>query len=118
MVVFIVALLGSIIMGMLQINTEEIQIMRNHIYAAQALVVAEAGLEDAVAQLRDDLSWDAGFTNKAFDDGQYTVTVDDTEITSVATSSQGYVAKVTAMVTVTGSSSPYVVRIDSMTVNK
>jgi len=118
MVVFVVALLSAIITGMLQINTEEIQVMRNHIHAAEALAVAEAGLNDALAQLRDDSSWNAGFENKPFVDGQYTVTVDDGRIISVATSSRGYMAKMEATVTVTGDIAPYVVRIDNLKVNE
>lgn len=118
MVVFIVAMLASIITGMLQINTEEVQITQNHIRAAEALAAAEAGLEDAFAQLRGDSSWDAGFKNKFFLGGQYTVTVDRGRITSVATSSLGYVAKMEATVTVAGSSPPHVVTIDSIKVNK
>ncbi len=42
-------------------------------YQAQAL--AEAGLEDALAELREDASWRTGFTDKPFGDGTYTVTL-------------------------------------------
>ena len=49
MVVFIVALLSTVVMGMLQINTEEIQLMQNHIYAAEALATA-GGRERKEAQ--------------------------------------------------------------------
>ena len=118
MTVFIVALLAAIVTGMLQINTEEIQIMQNHIRAAEALAVAEAGLEDALAELRTDSAWNTGFDNKGFVNGQYTVTVDGRKITSVATSSQGQVARVQAEVTVVGSNSPYIVTVDNIRVNE
>ncbi len=42
--IFVVALLSAITIGILQINTEEIQLMRNQIRAAEALAIAEAGL--------------------------------------------------------------------------
>lgn len=116
--VFIVALLAAIVTGMLQINTEEVRIMQNHIRAAEALAVAEAGLEDAFAQLRTNSNWNTGFDNKSFVSGRYTVTVNGGRITSVATSSQGQVAKVQATVTVAGGRSPYVVRIDNLKVNE
>ena len=50
MTVFVVALLSAMVMGMLQINVEEIRIMHNQIRAAEALAVAEAGLNDALAE--------------------------------------------------------------------
>ena len=119
--IFVVALLSAITIGILQINTEEIQLMRNQIRAAEALATAEAGLNDAFAEIRADSSWTTGFTDKAFNGGTYTVTVSGTlpnlAITSTGTSSQGFVAKVEADVTV-GSSSPYIIRIDSLRINE
>ena len=118
MVVFVVALLGAIIMGMLQMNTEEIQIMRNHVRAVEALAIAEAGLNDALAQLRADSTWDTGFTDKPFCHGAYTVTVEASRITSVATSAQGYVARVETEVSVASEGPPHSVSIDSFRVNE
>jgi Tfp pilus assembly protein PilX len=42
---------------------------------AQAQAIAEAGLEDALLQLRLNPDWRTGFTNKTFGSGAYTVTV-------------------------------------------
>ncbi len=118
LMIFIIALLSAVVMGMLQINTEELQVMQNHIQAVEALALAEAGLEDALAQLRTDSSWNAGFSNKSFTTGHYTVSVNGDQITSVATSSKGQTARVQATVTVSDSGSPYVVRVDSIKVNE
>jgi type II secretory pathway component PulK len=118
MVVFLVALLSAVVMGMLQINTEEVQLMQNYVNAAQALTVAEAGLNDALAQIRANASWNVGFTSKAFVGGTYTVTVSGGTITSVGTSSQGSSAKVQATVTVANSGPPYVIEMDSCRVNQ
>ena len=119
--IFVVALLSAITIGILQINTEEIQLMRNQIRAAEALATAEAGLNDAFAELRTDPNWSTGFTDKAFNDDLYTVTIigslPNLTITSTGTSSQGFVAKVEADITV-GSSSPYIIRIDSLRINE
>jgi len=119
--IFAVALLSAITIGILQVNTEEIQLMRNQIRAAEALATAEAGLNDAFAELRADSSWTTGFTDKAFNDDSYTVTVTGSlpnlTITSIGTSSQGFVAKVEADITV-GSSSPYVIAIDNLRINE
>jgi Tfp pilus assembly protein PilX len=119
--IFIIALMSAAVIGMLQVNTEEIQLMRNQIYAVQALAVAEAGLNDAFSELRDDSSWADGFTDKLFNGGSYTVTVSGTLpnliITSTGTSSQGFVARVEADVTLS-SGSPYIIRIDNLRINE
>ena len=118
--IFIIALLAAVVMGMLQINTEEIQVMRNQICAAEALATAEAGLNDAFAEIRADISWNAGFTDKAFNGGSYTVTVGGAPpnlmITSSGTSSQSFVGRVDADITV-GAGSPHIIRIDSLRFN-
>jgi len=120
-VVFAIALLATITVGILQMTTEELQLMQNQLYAAQAMCTAEAGLNDAFAQIRTDSSWTSGFTNKSFNSDTYTVTVTGTlptrTITSTATSSQGYVARVAADVNV-GSGPPYIIRIDNLRINE
>lgn len=118
MSVFVVALLAAIVIGMLQINTEEIQIMQNHIRGAEALAVAEAGLNDALAQLRADATWHAGFTDKPFAGGTYTVTCSGSQITCFATSAEGFSARIEADVTVAWAGPPYLVGIDRIRVNE
>ena len=119
--IFATALLCAITIGILQVNTEEIQLMRNQIYAAEAQAIAEAGLNDAFSELRVDSSWNSGFSDKTFDNGSYTVTVSGTlpnlTITSTGTSAQSFVARVEADITV-GSASPYLIRIDSLRINE
>jgi hypothetical protein len=106
---------------MAQMNTEEIQLMRNQIFAAYALATAEAGLNDAFSEIRADPNWTTGFTDKAFNGGSYTVTVTGSlpnrTITSTGTSSEGFVAKVEADVTIS-TSSPYIIRIDNLRINE
>ena len=119
--IFAIALLSTLVCGMLQMNTEEIQLMQNQIYAAGARTVAEAGLNDAYYELRSDSSWTTGFSSKSFDGGSYTVAVmgslPNLTITSTGTSSQGFVSKVAADITV-GTVSPYVIRVDELRVNE
>ena len=118
--IFVIALLSALVMGMAQMNTEEIQLMRNQIFAAYALATAEAGLNDAFYEIRADPNWTTGFTDKAFNGGSYTVTVTGSlpnrTITSTGTSSEGFVAKVEADVTIS-TSSPYIIRIDNLRIN-
>jgi Tfp pilus assembly protein PilX len=121
MTVMAVALLSALVMGILQINTEEIQVVQNQVYAAQALSIAEAGLNDAFSELREDSSWTTGFSDKPFSDGSYTVSVSgalpNLTITSTGSSSQGFTARVEAEVTV-GTSQPYMIRIDNYRINE
>lgn len=117
-VVFVVALMSVVVMGMLQVNTEEIQLMQNHVYGAQAQAVAEAGLNDALAELRADSAWDAGFAGKPFDGGSYTVVVKGSTLTSTGVTSGGFVAKVEADVSVSTDGPPYVVNIDALRINQ
>jgi hypothetical protein len=120
--IFVVALLSAMVIGILQMNTEETQLMQNQVWAAQALAVAEAGLNDAFAQIRTDSGWDDGFDSKSFNGGSYTVTVTGSlpnpTIESTGTSSQGFVARVQADVTVASSGPPYVIRIDNLRINE
>jgi len=120
-VVFAIALMTALVAGILQLNTEQIRIMKNEIFAAEAVTIAEAGIADAFSELRSDSSWNAGFSEKSFGGGSYTVTVTgtppDPNINSTGTSPQGFVAMVKAEVTIS-SESPYVVRIDKLRINE
>ena len=78
MVVFAIALIATITMGILVMTTEELQLMQNQLFAAQAMCTAEAGLNDAFAQIRTSSSWTTGFTGKAFNGGTYDVNVTGT----------------------------------------
>jgi Tfp pilus assembly protein PilX len=126
-VVFAIAMMTVLVAGILQLNSEQIQIMKNETYAAQAIATAEAGLNDAFAEIRANSGWtpDASYTNKSFPDyGTYTVTYEgsppDPNIISEGTTSQGFVARVKAEVTIGKSTSPntYVIRIDKLRINE
>ena len=118
MVVFVIAFLATIVMAILEMNTEEIQLMQNNVYAAEALAQAEAGLNDALYEIRSDSSWTTGFTDKSFNGGTYTVTVSSGTIESTGTTGQSYMAKVSADVTISASGPPHVVRIDELRINE
>jgi hypothetical protein len=125
MVVFVVALISVLTSGLLQINTEQIQLMDNQLGAAEAQAIAEAGLNDAFAQLRSNAVWTDGFTEKAFSGGSYTVTVSsysggnglsDLTVVSTGRTDEGFVFRMRADITVdTGSVN--VIRIDNLRLN-
>jgi type II secretory pathway component PulK len=118
--IFATALLSAITIGILQMNTEEIQLMRNQIYAAEAQAIAEAGLNDAFAEIRVIDTFNNDY-NKSFAGGSYSVDITsnlpNVTVKSTGTSSQGFVARIEADVTV-GSTSPYIIRIDSLRINE
>jgi hypothetical protein len=120
-VVFAIALLTTITVGILVMTTEELQLMQNQLFAVNAMCTAEAGLNDAFASIRSNSGWTTGFTNKAFNSGSYTVTIAGTlpnrTITATGTSSQGYIARIAADITVS-TVSPYKIRIDKLRVNE
>jgi hypothetical protein len=119
--VFTIALMSILVIGMVQMVTEEVQLAQNHIYAAQAIAVAEAGLNDAFYELRSDSSWNSGFTDKVFGGSSYTVTVAGTlpniAIESTGTTAQNFMARIAADITIS-SSTPYIIRIDNSRVNE
>ena len=117
MTVFVIALLSTLVITILDLNSTDIQIMQTQVHAVEALMTAEAGLENALAQLRLDATWNDGFTNKAFNGGAYSVEVDNEEITSVSTSDQGFTANVVATVTISTAGPPYTVRVDTFDIN-
>jgi len=121
-VVFAIALMAALVAGILQLNTEQIQLMKNEIFAAQANAIADAGLADAFSELRSNPNWNAGFSNKSFGGGSYAVTVEgtspDPNIISIGTSPQGFVAKVEAEVTIGSTSPSHIIRIDKLRINE
>lgn len=120
--VFVIALVSAVVVGLLQMTTEEIQIMSNQVYTTEALATAEAGLNDAFAELRADSGWTTGFTNKSFNGGSYTVTVSGTlpslSLESTSTSSQGFVARAQTDIRVGASGPPYAIVIDALRINE
>jgi len=75
MAVFIIAIGAVLIIGFLELSLADLEIVRNHHYSTRALYIADAGIEDALYELGQSSSWNAGFTNKAFAGETYTVVV-------------------------------------------
>jgi len=120
-VIFVIALLSTLVIGMLQLNTEEIMLMQNYIYAAESRSIAEAGLNAAFAEIRNDSSWTTGFTGTAFGSGNYSVavagTLPDLTLDATSTTSKGYASHVEADIIV-GGSAPHIIQIKELRVNQ
>ncbi len=120
--IFIVALLSAVVMGIMQLNRKEIQLVHDQIFAAQAIATAEAGLNNTFARILTNGAWTDGFDGEAFDGGFFNVSVTGTlpnrTIISEGTTLYGFVARVEAEVTVSASGSDNIVRIDNLRVNE
>jgi Tfp pilus assembly protein PilX len=118
--VFVSALFGAMVIGMMQLNTEETMITANYMEMTKAVAVAEAGLNDAYYNIRQDRNWAAGFLGKSFDGNLYTVTVSGTlpnrSLVSTGTTGSGYKARIEADITVS-SSAPYSVNVTKIRIN-
>jgi Tfp pilus assembly protein PilX len=123
---FVIALVSALVIGILQINMSEIRLTQHRVYASQALALAEAGLNAALAQIRWDRNWTDGFQDEIlageekFGGGDYDVDVnsDNLTISAAVTSWQGYTSTIEAQITVSDGNSPYIIRIDNMKVNE
>ncbi|MCL5279274.1 MAG: hypothetical protein M1376_05135 [Planctomycetes bacterium] len=117
-VVLLVALLAAVVMGHLQINTEEIQLVQNHVGGAEAIALAEAGLNDALAQLRRDPAWCAGYTDKPLGGEAYSVRVDGSTVTAAARTARGFVAKIEAEITRGTGDAGLLVEVNKLRINQ
>lgn len=75
MAIFALFFITLLIVAFLDITTIDLQIVKNQTTSLKALYIADAGIEDAIYELRQVKEWDDGFTDKPFNDGSYTVTV-------------------------------------------
>ena len=118
-VLFAIALLTAFVTGMLEMNVEQIQLMKNEAFMAEATAIAEAGFADAFARLRTPPHFLGNFSEN-FGGGSYSVSVTGSlpnpTFISRGISPQGFEAKIQADVTVdTGS---WVIRIDKYRINE
>ncbi len=137
--VFAIAMLSTLVVGILEANTSEIQLVQNQLYAAQALALAEAGLNAVMAQIRNDPTWRQDIPTveetvhykdmwvngalpadaEEFADGYYIVGFDGSRvvITAGVKSWRGYTAIIEAQVTISPGV-PHIIRIDNLKVNE
>lgn len=137
--VFAIAMLSTLVVGILEANTSEIQLVQNQLYAAQALALAEAGLNAVMAQIRNDPTWTQDIPTvteigqykntwvdgslpadaEEFGDGYYTIGFDGSRvvITAGVKSWRGYTAIIEAQVTISPDV-PHIIRIDNLKVNE
>lgn len=105
--------------AMWELMTTDLEIITNHTRSMQSLYIADAGIEDAIYNLRQDKNWNTGFTDKTFPLGSgstYTVAVVDAPYGNTLTSIgkiANFERKIVSYVLVSGLSTPYRVKIVS-----
>lgn len=119
-VVFLLALTAAMVIGMHHLTAEELLQVKNRRETARAFAVAEAGLNDAIAAIRRDSSWQSGFSNKPFFEDFYTVSVAGTPplmtIDSTGTTADGYQVRLAVQIR-TELNPPHRVAIQSLRIN-
>lgn len=79
-VLFIASVTTALLIGILDTQTLEYSGLRNTVDAERARYLAEAGIQHALAELEQDITWRAGYSNIAFPVGgstTYSVSVSD-----------------------------------------
>ena len=109
-------------MAFLDIATVDFQVLQNNKYSNEALYIAQAGVEDAISRLRQNINWQAPnaapllIEFPAGSGNYYSVTCPELNppktITSTATLSNGYKRRIETGVQVFGASSLYTVIIN------
>lgn len=94
--VLIIALMVASALSLLIISTLEMvtsgtYIANNHKKYLQSLYIADAGVEDSIKHLRANPSWSAGFSNKSFESGIYTVSINNSSYPLITITSTGTV---------------------------
>lgn len=119
-VIFLLALTAVLVIGMLHLTTEELLQAQNQMEMARAWMAAEAGMNDAIVRIRQDIFWNTGFTNKPFFEDSYTVSIAGTPplltVDSMGRTASGYQTRLVAEVR-TGLNPPYPVTIQSFRIN-
>ncbi len=110
-------ILATLVIGFLNISSIDLVLVKNHIHSLKAYYIAEAGVTDAINQIRlngplADTQWEAFFPSGSSD--KYTVAVSQSS-TVINSTGFAYVANFSRVldvrVQISGSSPPYNVSI-------
>ncbi|MEK7298880.1 MAG: hypothetical protein AAB066_03225 [Candidatus Margulisiibacteriota bacterium] len=121
MAVFLIGMVTILVSAHALVINTDLQIVKNVIYTNEARNVAEAGIEDAISELRNNYLWQAGFSDKAFPinaTSTYTVTVlnnyPSITLDSVGNVLGQYQCHIRVQLIVMGAplAAPYAIRVD------
>ncbi len=119
MTVLLIVFISIGIVAFLDIATVDFNVLQNNRYSEEALYIAQAGVEDVISRLRNNMNYQAPAGTPlvvTFSGHQYSVTCPQLNppkiITSTATLSNGYKREIEASVQVFGTAAPYKVIIN------
>ena len=78
----ILTILSTVAIMAVNQSNDEIDMSFNQLHEEQAFYIADAGLKMAIKELNNDNSWRAGFADKNFGEGVFSVTVSDSSTDS------------------------------------
>ena len=116
---FTALIMGTLIMGFALNTALDFNLVANHMNSLRAYYIAEAGVADAINQMRtsgsmSDSSWSSTFPPSTPDQYSVVVSSSSTLITSTGTANaSGFSRQLLVRVAVSGSSSPYRVTISN-----
>lgn len=115
---FMALILATLIIGFLNVTAIDLNLVKNHMYSSKAYYIAEAGVADAISQMRlngplADTQWEETFPPNTSDTYNVSVSQNSTVITSTGLASvSNFSRALEVKVSVSGSSSPYSVSIN------
>jgi len=116
--VFTTVILATLIIAFLNITAIDLNLVKNHMCSSKAYYIAEAGVADAINQMRlngplADTQWGDTFPPNTSDTYNVSVSQNSTVITSTGLASvSNFSRALEVKVSVSGSSSPYKVSIN------
>ncbi len=114
---FTVLILATLIIGFINITAIDLNLVKNHMCSSKAYYIAEAGIADAINQMRlngplADTQWQATFPPSTSDTYNVSVSQTSTVINSTGLASvSNFSRALEVIVRVSGSSAPYRVSI-------
>jgi len=118
MTVVTTLILATLIIAFLNITAIDLNLVKNHMCSSKAYYIAEAGVADAINQMRlngslEDTQWEDTFPSNTSDTYNVSVSQNSTVITSTGLAlASNFSRALEVKVSVSGSSSPYKVSIN------
>ena len=115
---FTVLILATLVIGFTNISAIDLNLVKNHMCSSKAYYIAEAGIADAINQMRlngslTDIQWQETFTSSTSSTYNVSVSQNSTVITSTGlAAASNFSRTLEVQVNVTGSLSPYKVSIN------
>ncbi len=115
---FTVLILATLIIGFINITAIDLNLVKNYMFSSKAYYIAEAGIADAIDQIRlngplGDTQWGKTFPPSTSDTYDVSVSQNSKVITSIGlASTSNFSRALEVKINVSGSSSPYKVSIN------